>query len=259
MNGKRLEGKVAIVTGSSRGIGKAIALALAREGAAVTVAARTAEETPPLKGSIMKTAEEIKALGGRALPIKTDIGDEEQVATMVAKTLQELGRIDILVNNAGGTVPRPFKDLKLRHWDAVMRVNLRGLVAATMAVLPTMIQQKYGHIINISSAAATVINDPFTGMAYDVSKAGVNRLTWGLAEELKQYNIAVNALAPRNTTSEGWVYLNPNANKSRWQTPEQWGRIAAFVASQEPATFIGRLFTAEDAEQEMAKARWILQ
>jgi len=156
-------------------------------------------------------------------------------------------------------VARPFKDLKLRHWDAVMRVNLRGLIACTGAVLPTMIQQKYGHIINVSSFAAGAVNDPFTGLAYDVSKAGVNRLTWGLAREMRESNIAVNALAPRNTTSDGWVYLNPNADKSQWQTPALWGRIAVFVASRDPATFIGRVFTAEDAEQEMAKARWILQ
>ena len=255
---KDIKKRVAIVTGASRGIGKAIALALARAGGAVVVTARTVEEGGPLKGSINKTVEEIRALGGRALAIKTDVGNDEEVAAMVAQTLKELGHIDILVNNAGGTVPRAFKDLKLKHWDAVMRTNLRGLVACTMAVLPSMIEQRYGHIINISSAAAAIVNDPFTGLAYDVSKAGVNRITWGLAREMREYNIAVNALAPRNTTSEGWVFLNPNADKSQWQTTALWGKIAAFVATRDPATFIGRIFTAEDAEGEMANAGWSL-
>lgn len=257
-NSENLEGRVAIVTGASRGIGKAIALAMAQAGAAVVVAARTVEEGGPLKGTIFQTVKEIEARGGRALAVKTDVTSEEEVEAMVAKTLQEMGKVDILVNNAGGTVARPFTGLKLRHWEVVLRTNLLGTIACTKAVLPSMMERRYGHIINISSVASLIVNVPFTGLVYDVSKAGINRLTWGLAEETKGHNIAVNALLPRNTTSEGWVYLHPDDDKSEWQTPEMWGRKATFVATRDPATFTGRILTTEDTEQEMAKAGWEL-
>jgi len=257
-NDHNLEGRVAIVTGASRGIGKAIALAMAQAGAAVVVAARTVEEGGPLKGTIFQTVKEIEAEGGRALAVKVDVTNEGQVKAMVANTLQEMGRIDILVNNAGGTIIRPFMELRLRHWEMVFKTVVLGTVACTKAVLPSMMEQRYGHIINISSVASITINEPFTGLAYDVSKAGVNRLTWGLAEEIKEYNIAVNALVPRNTTSEGWIFLHPDDDKSQWQKPEMWARIATFVATRDPATFTGRILTTEDAEQEMAKVGWTL-
>lgn len=255
---ENLKGRVAIVTGASRGIGKAIALALAQAGAAVAVVARTVEAGGPLEGTIFQTVEEIEAQGGRALAVKADVTSEEEVEAMVAGTLQEMGRVDILVNNAGGTVIRPFMELKLKHWELVLRTVVLGTVACTKAVLPSMMERRYGHIINISSAASIIINEPFTGLAYDVSKAGINRLTWGLAEEIKGHNIAVNALVPRNTSSDGWVFLHPDDDKSRWQTPEMWGRVATFVATRDPATFTGRILTTEEAEQEMAKAGWKL-
>ena len=255
-NDNGLEGKVAIVTGASRGIGKAIALAMAQAGAAVVVAARTVEEGGPLEGTILQTAEEIKAQGGRALPLKADVTSEADVKAMVAQALEEMGQIDILVNNAGGTVIRPFMELKLKHWELVFRTNLLGTVACIKAVLPSMMERKYGHIINISSAASMIINEPFTGLAYDVCKAGLNRLTWGLAEEIRGNNVAVNALVPENTTSEGWNYLHPDDDKSSWQTPEMWGGIAVFAATRDPGTFTGRILTTEEAEKEMADAGW---
>lgn len=255
---KKLEGKVAIVTGASRGIGKAIALALADAGAAVTVAARTIEEGGPLKGSISKTAEDIKAHGGRVLPIQTNISDDADIENMVQKTLQEMGHIDILVNNAGTNIPRYFKDVTLKQWDLVTRIVLRGVIACSKAVIPSMIQQKHGHIINISSIAAIARGDLLTGLAYDVSKAGINRFTWGLAGELKEYNIAVNALMPSNTTTEGWAFLNPDVDKSDWQTPELWGKIVVFVATRDPAKFTGKIMIAEDVEHEMAEVGWTL-
>jgi citronellol/citronellal dehydrogenase len=258
MGDKQLEGKVAIVTGASRGIGKAIALALADAGAAVIVAARTVEESGPLKGTILKTAKEIEAQGGRALPIQTNVADEASVENMVQEVLEEKGHIDILVNNAGTNIPRYLKDLTLKQWDLIMKVTLRSVIVCTKAVMPSMMAQRYGHIINMSSVAAITLNDPMTGLAYDVSKAGINRFTWGLAEELREYNIAVNALMPQNTTSEGWVMLNPNVEKSDWQSPELWGRAATFVATRAPANLTGRVLAADDIEQEMVKAGWSL-
>ncbi len=253
-----LKEKVAVVTGGSRGIGKAIALALAGAGATVIVAARTVEESGPLKGTIVATVEKIKARGGRALPIQTNVRNEVEIENMVEKTLHEMGHIDILVNNAATNIPRYLKDVTLKQWDLITEVTLRSVVMCSKAVLPSMMEQKYGHIINISSVAAITINSPMTGLAYDVSKAGINRFTWGLAEELKEYNIAVNALMPKNTITEGWAALNPDVDKSEWQTPELWGKITNFVATRDPATFTGRILTAEDAEREMAAAGWNL-
>ena len=253
-----MKGRVAIVTGASRGIGKAIALAMAQAGATVAVVARTVEEGGPVKGTILQTVEEIEAQGGRALAVKANVTNEEEVEAMVAKVLQEMGKVDILVNNAGGTIIRPFMELKLRHWELVLRTVVLGTVACTKAVLPSMMERRYGHIINMSSAASIIINVPFTGLAYDVSKAGINRLTWGLADEIKGHNVAVNALVPENTSSEGWVYLHPDDDKSQWQTPEMWGKITTFVATRDPATFTGMILTTGEARKEMANAGWEL-
>jgi len=121
---------VAIVTGASRGIGKAIALDMAQAGATVAVVARTVEEGGPVKGTILQTVEEIEARGGRALAVKANVTNEEEVEAMVAKVLQEMGKVDILVNNAGGTIIRPFMELKLKHWELVLRTVVLGTVAA---------------------------------------------------------------------------------------------------------------------------------
>jgi len=247
----KLKDKVAIVTGSSRGIGKAIALALAREGAIVTIAARTERKSRLIAGTIYETANEIHALGGRSFPIKTDVADEKKVEEMVGKTIEKFKRIDILVNNAATNRPALLKNMPLKIWDEIIGVGLRGTAVCTKAVLPKMIEQKRSHILNISSVAAENIHhEPFTGLAYDVSKAAINRFTRGLAEELKEYHIAVNALMPDNTETEGWSFLNKNVDKSGWQNPEMWGSHAVFVATQNPATFTGKILSEEELRKE---------
>jgi citronellol/citronellal dehydrogenase len=253
----RLERRVAIVTGASRGIGKAIALALAGEGAFVTVAARTTLESRNMPGTIHKTVEEIIAHGGKALPIKVDVSDEKGVKKMVERTLEEFGRIDILINNAATNRPALFRDMPLNHWDMIMRVNLRGPVLCTKMVLPVMLNQKCAHILNISSVVAGETgHEPMTGLAYDVTKAALNRFTVGLAEELREHHIAVNALMPDNTETEGWSYLNPDIDRSSWQRPDVWGRYAVFVAAQDPQFFTGRLLGEEELKRECARAGW---
>jgi len=242
----KLHNKVAIVTGASRGIGKAIALALAREGAAVTLAARTEEPSRHIPGTIHTTAEEIRSFGGRVLPLRTDVIDEKQVAVMVQRTVEEFDKIDILVNNAATNRPAFFHQMSIKHWDAILKVNLSGPVVCTKAVLPIMMKQQAGHIINLSSVAAQRVgHDPLTGLAYDVSKAAINRFTLGLARELLRYGIAVNALAPDNTKTEGWSYLNPSVDNSNWMEPELWGRYAVLVASQDPASLTGKILSHE--------------
>jgi citronellol/citronellal dehydrogenase len=244
-----LQERVAIVTGASRGIGRAIAVSLAAEGARVAVAARTVRALPVIEGTIDATAGEIRGRGGIALAVTTDVTSEDSVAGLVAKTLAEWGRIDVLVNNAATNFPAAFLDMPQKHWDRIMAVNLRGAVLCTRAVLPVMMKQQRGHIINISSVVTQKLHhQPFTGIAYDVTKAAINRFTLGLAEELKQYKIAVNALMPDNTESEGWAYLNPDIDRSGWDAPSVWGSYAALVAARDPAAFTGRLLAKQDLE-----------
>jgi NAD(P)-dependent dehydrogenase (short-subunit alcohol dehydrogenase family) len=239
-----LNGKVAIVTGASRGIGKAIAIELAINGAAVVVASRTQKQLKNIKGTIHQTVEEIKTFGGNALAVEAKVTKAETIENMVQQTIENFNRIDILVNNAATNHPARFKDIAQNLWDKIMETNLRGLVLCTRAVLPQMIKQKYGHIINISSVVAEKTgHKPFTGLAYDVSKAAVNRLTLGLSEELKEYHIAVNALMPDNTDTEGWAYLNPDLDRSGWAKPETWGKYTVLVAAQTPNAFTGNLLT----------------
>jgi citronellol/citronellal dehydrogenase len=252
-----LSGQVAFVTGASRGIGRAIALSLAEAGATVAVAARTVEQGGALQGTIGETVEAVEALGGNAIAIRTNVADETSVQEAIDETMARFGRIDILINNAGTNIPKTFSEMTMKQWDIISKVILRGTVACSKAVVPVMVAQRRGHIINISSMASISVNDPFTGLAYDSSKAAVNRLTWGLALELKAYNVAVNALLPANTVTEGWSALNPQADKSGWQTPALWGKIATYCASQDPASFTGRLLTAEDVVPQMESAGWL--
>jgi citronellol/citronellal dehydrogenase len=245
----KLGGKVVIVTGSSRGLGKAIAIGLATEGADVVVAARTEVENPQLPGTIYKTAEEIQALGRRALPIKCDVTNEQSVSDMVQKALTEFGHVDILVNNAGVAFYYPIVETPLKHWELVLRVNLIGAFLCSKAVLPKMIEQRSGSIINISSLAADerVLGTVSTGVAYAVAKAGLDRFTWGLAEEIGQYNIAVNTIKPKSVVdTEGMRFQLPDADKSQWESPERMVRCAIFLAGQDASGITGTVATDEE-------------
>ena len=202
-----LHDKVAIVTGASRGIGKAMALGLAEAGASVVVAARTAEARAGLPGTIHDTVAEIEARGGRALAVACNVREEDSIRDMVNTTLDEFGAVDVLVNNAGIGGYAPFLQMTLREWDLNMAINLRAPFIACQATVPIMIEQGGGSIINVSSHAATNIFSStlgedhdagitLIGQAYGTAKAGLERLTWGLATELGPHNIAVNALKP---------------------------------------------------------------
>jgi len=235
----KLSDKVAIVTGSSRGLGKAIAIGFAREGASVVIAARTGVEGP-IPGTIYKTAEEIKALGRRALPIKCDVTSEQSINDMVQKALAQFGRIDILVNNAGVAYYPPVLEIPLKRWELVIRVNLIGTFLCTKAVLPKMVEQRQGSIINISSVSATEKGSSVTGVAYGVSKAGIERFTWGLASEVGKYNIAVNALKPKGVVdTEGMRFMLPDEDQSQWVSPDRMVKAAIFLAAQDATGVTG--------------------
>lgn len=184
----KLNDKVAIITGASRGIGRAIALAFAREGADVVVVSRKLSE-------VEETATQVRTLGRRALALRVDVSLMEDVESMVKSTLQEFGRIDVLVNNAGILGPvGPLVENDANHWVGTIRVNLIGTFLCCKAVLHIMIKQGGGKIINLSGGGAAYPHPRFS--AYATSKAAVVRLTETLAEELKEFNIQVNAIAP---------------------------------------------------------------
>ena len=241
-----LTGKVAIVTGGSRGLGKAVALGFAKEGANVVVAARTEVENNELSGTISQTAEEIKALGAEALALRCDVTDEKSVDQMVRETLEQFGQIDVLVNNAGVAFYYPIIETPLKRWELVVKVNLTGAFLCSKAVLPHMIERKSGSIINISSLAADERDEGTvpTGVAYAASKAGLDRLTLGLATEVGQYNIAVNALKPhRVVDTDGMRLWQPDADKSSWQSPDMMVKATNLLAAQDSKGITGMIAT----------------
>lgn len=235
-----MEGLVAVVTGSSRGIGKGIAKVFAEEGARVAVVARSEEEGGRLPGNIHLTVQEIQQAGGQAIAIRCDVTDEEQVQAMATAVMDAYGRIDVLVNNAGIQVNVELLDLQTRHWDLTMRVNLRGPFLCCKHLTPIMVQQGSGSIINITSGAGETVRP--SGISYSVTKAGLNMMTLGLAQELEEHNIAVNALNPGGIKTEGAVLVRPpDFDWTGWDSPEVVGAAAAWLAQQNPKTFTGHV------------------
>ena len=246
----QLNGKVAIVTGASRGIGKAIAIGFAREGANVIVAARTeVEKEEGLKGTIYETTQDIRKLGRQSVAVRCDVADETSVNEMVRKALDEFGHIDILVNNAGIAFYYPVVDTPLRRWELVLRVSLTGAFLCSKAVLPKMMDQKSGSIINISSLAANKRDEGIvsTGVAYGVAKAGLDRFTYGLASEVGKFNIAVNCIKPTHVVdTEGMRFWVKEENRKGWVTPEKMVKCAIFLARQDAKGITGGVATDEE-------------
>jgi NAD(P)-dependent dehydrogenase (short-subunit alcohol dehydrogenase family) len=245
-----MHGKVAIVTGASRGIGKAIALGFAREGATVVTASRSeAAPSERLPGSIYETAAEIEALGGRALAVRVDVTDETSVAAMVETILDKYDRIDVLVNNAAVDFPLPVVEMPLKRWDIVLRVNATGPFLCSKAVLPAMIAQGGGSIINISSQAATERGSGTVGYSavYAASKAALDRFTWALAAEAGRYNIAVNALKPAKVVdTEGMRLWVPEKERRGWVSPASMVACALFLAKQDARSVTGTVATDDE-------------
>ena len=231
---------VAIVTGGSRGLGRAIAKEYAREGAAVVVCAR-AQSPAPLPGTIYETAQAIQQEGGEALAVPCDVTNENQVQSLIQQTLDRYGRIDVLVNNAGVMIiGESFLDIEPARWDEIVAVNLRGPYLTCRHVLPTMIEQRRGSIINIGSLAGSEPRP--VGTAYCSTKAALHMFSHCLAEDVKEHNIAVNILNPGPMRSEGSTII-PWAQHD-WHErvePEEVGPSAVYLALQDAQSFTGRL------------------
>ena len=247
----QLDGKVTIVTGASRGIGKAIAILFAQEGAAVVLAARTETESPNLPGTIHATASQIGLAGGKALAVKTDVRFDEEVQSLVDRTVAAFGGIDILVNNAAAQFPTPLKDISMRRWDVVLNVNLRGTVLCTKLALPHLIARK-GAIINITSRSAVMTGKRHDGgLAYGVSKVAINKLTLGLAEELRPDGVSVNAVQPKTAVAtEGVLRAYGGLPTYKTVGPENMAHAVLYLALQTPATRTGWIGFDEDLREE---------
>ena len=243
-----LEGKSAFVTGGGRGLGRAIAIAYAREGADVAVVARTPEE-------VDETAQQVGVLGRKGMGLIADLTDTRQTANAFSEAVRELGKIDILVNNAGGyrlftdgqLHGVPFLELTEEEWDRVIAANLTTAFRVCKAVLPHMVARGGGAVVNMSSGAGR--RGAPGQAAYSASKAAMDKLSEALAEEMKQHGIAVNSLTP------GWVLTRPNDDydsevHKRMRLPEDIGPVAVFLALQTPDTMTGQMLSAPDFDRE---------
>lgn len=225
MSNTRLNGKTALITGARRGIGRAIALALAGEGAEVAICDKVADD-----GKLESVAREIESSGRRSIAIQTDISRKTEVEDMVKKVAKEFGRIDVLVNCAGVWIPgQSLLECPEENWDIVIDTNLKGTYLCCQAAGRVMVMQNSGNIINLSSEVG--LTPGLGGGAYSVSKAGIIMLTRQMALELARYNIRVNALAPG--------IVKTDFNTQFWKAPEVEKKSAEMVP-------LGRLAEPED-------------
>jgi NAD(P)-dependent dehydrogenase (short-subunit alcohol dehydrogenase family) len=219
----RLTETVAIVTGSARGIGRAIALALAREGADLVLADTRAE-------ALGGVAAEIGGLGRRALAQAADVADAAQVERLVAAALDAYGRIDVLVNNAGTIVlPGDVLGTTPEAWDTMMATNARSVFLCSRAVLPHMLARRRGRIVNVASTAG--LRPLPSRAAYCASKHAVVGFTRALALDLRPHGIAVNAICPGAVDTPLTAYSRPDADRSAWLRPGDVAEVAVFLAS----------------------------
>lgn len=234
-----LTDRVAIVTGAGQGIGREIALSLARNGAKVVVTDITDKR--------YKVVKEIEAMGAQGLPLKCDVSNREEVEKMVNKTIDAFKRIDVLVNNAGIFPFKSFTEMTEEEWNKVLNVNLKGVFHCTKAVLPKMIEQKYGKIINIASIAGAIIG--FFDLAhYSASKAAIVGLTRSLALEVAQYGININAVAPGPIYTPGTKELGKEIYEEtrrtiplgRWGLPKDIANLVVFLASDKASFITGQ-------------------
>ena len=236
----KMKGLVAIVTGSSRGLGRAIACEYGREEAKVVVCARPKSPTG-LPGNIEEVAEEIEAAGGEAFAVTCDVADEGQVRGMVEQVMERYGKIDVLVNNAGLMIPsEPFLDIEPERWDQSMAVNVRGPYLTCRHVAPVMVRQRSGSIINIGSGAATRARAG--GTVYCSSKAALHMFSLCLAEEVREHNVAVNILDPGPMRSEGSSVIPWTQHD--WHVriePEAAAPSAVFLALQDSLSTTAQL------------------
>lgn len=251
-----LDGRVAIVTGASRGIGEDVAIALAGAGAKVAVAARTEEvRDPRLPGTIHTVAGAIRDAGGEALPVRMDVRDPDSISAGIDRVVAEWGRVDILVNNAAILVPGSIETVLPRHLDLIWQIDLRGPLLLMRACVPHMKAAGGGHIVNVSSRAGVFPGPgpyPETrsgGGFYAMVKSGLERYSQALAMELQDDGIAVNVLSPLGrirTPGNIWAENDPENPTLEFERAPHMAKGTVWICEQAPVEFSGHILFDED-------------
>ncbi len=237
-----LKGKTLFVTGGSRGIGLAIALRAARDGANIVIAAKTADPHPKLPGTIYSAAEEIESAGGGALPVVCDIRSEEQVEAAIAEAVKRFGGIDICVNNASAISLTPTDKTSMRRFDLMQQVNTRGTFLVSKSAIPHLLKAENPHILNLSPPLNMDEKWFAPHVAYTIAKYGMSLCVLGMAGEFREQGIAVNALWPRTAIATSAVknLLGGDAIMQRSRTPEIMADAAHVILTKPSREFTGK-------------------
>jgi citronellol/citronellal dehydrogenase len=236
------------ITGASRGIGKAIGLRLAKEGANIVIASKSVEENPKLGGTIYSAAEEMETAGGKALPIQCDIRFEEQVEAAISKAVERFGGIDILINNASAISLTPTEQTEPKRFDLMYDINVRGTFFVSKACIPHLKKSTNAHILNLSPPVNMDIKWFRGHVAYTMSKYNMTMIVLGLSAELKKYNIAANALWPKTTIATAAVQnlLGGDALMKMSRTTDIIADAAYYILSKPSTECTGNTFIDED-------------
>ena len=240
--------KTVFITGASRGIGKAIALRLAKDGAHIAVVAKSVEENPKLGGTIFSAADEINAAGGNALPLQCDIQDEIQIQNAVDKTIERFGGIDVLINNASAISISLTEQTEPKRFDLMFDINVRGTFFVSRYCIPHLKKASNPHILTLSPPLNMDIKWFANHLAYTLSKYNMTMIAKGLSEELKKYHIASNTLWPKTTIATAAVknLLGGDALMKMSRKPEIVADAAYYILSKPSIECTGNCFIDED-------------
>jgi citronellol/citronellal dehydrogenase len=246
-----LKGRTLFISGASRGIGHAIAMRAARDGANIAIAAKTVEPHPKLEGTIHSAAADIEAAGGRALPLLCDVRDEEQVAAAIAATIQAFGGLDIVVNNASAISLTPTLATPMKRFDLMHQINTRGTFCVSQAAIPHLKKSSNPHILNLSPPLNMAPRWFGPHVAYTMAKYGMSMCVLGMAEEFADDGIAVNGLWPRTLIATAAVrnLLGGDISVSHSRTPAIVADAAHAILCRESRTCTGNFFIDEEVLQ----------
>lgn len=242
------QNKTVIITGASRGIGKAIGLKLAKEGANIVIASKSVTENPKLGGTIFTAAAEMEAAGGKALAVQCDIRFEDQIQNVVDQTVEKFGGIDILVNNASAINLSPTEQTEPKRFDLMYDINVRGTFMMSRACIPFLKKGTNAHILNLSPPINMDLKWFENHLAYTISKYNMSMIALGLSAELKKYNVAANALWPRTTIATAAVnnLLGGEMLMKMSRTVDIIADSAYYILSKPSTTCTGNTFIDED-------------
>jgi citronellol/citronellal dehydrogenase len=249
-----LSGKTVFITGASRGIGKAIGLRAARDGANIVVTGKTDTPHPKLPGTIHTAAAEMEQAGGRALAVPMDIRDEAQVEAAIARAAERFGGIDVVVNNASAIALTGTLETPMKRFDLMHQVNTRGTFLCTQKAIPYLKRAENPHVLNLAPPLASTLRPRWFAphVAYTMAKYGMTLCTYGMAEEFKDDGIAVNALWPRTAIDTEAIRLisGDDARRTRTRRPEIMADAAHFIVTRPSRTYTGRFLIDDNVMRE---------